>query len=178
MARNTKTDLKLNNMENIIAVILLDVTSFEQVIKFDGITIEFMCKNESEIDKSIKYMEKWVTNHKILPYLVEKSKDNNRKFIIQFPDLVPEYTEEEITKMYIANFKWLLDDTMNNKPDLTKQYIIDHTINFVKLAITTYYRSNVNQYKEKLEDYLTNTMYRQKLNMLFMTYVEEYFANR
>ena len=111
-------------------------------------------------------------------YLTENSKLDSGKFILQFPEMTPYYTEAEIKKLYKANFKWLLDDSLSNKPDLTKPYILEHTGNYVKLAITTYYRSNVNQYKEKLEDYLNDIEYRQRLNALFRDYLDEYWDKR
>ena len=86
--------------------------------------------------------------------------------------------ETERKKLYTDNFKWLLDDSIRNKPDLTKPFILDHTDNYVKLAITTYYRSNVNQYKEKLEDYLNDIEYRQRLNNLFRDYLDVYWNSK
>ena len=170
--------LKLNNMENIIADIKSKSKYFENILKYDGITIEFTCKDTIKRDNVENDIKTYCKLNKLNIYTIENNKDDRRKFILQFPDMVPSYTEEEIQKMYIANFKWLLDDTMRNKPDITKTFILDNTVKYVKLAVTTYYRSNVNQYKEKLDDYLTNTLYRQKLNMLFMTYLDEYWANR
>lgn len=180
MPRKTQT-VKLNNMENIIEDIKRKSKYFDDILKYDGITIEFTCKSNVKreiVESDIKTYCKLNKLNKLNVYTIEDNKEDTRKFILQFPDMVPTYTEDEVQKMYIANFKWLLDDTMRNKPDITKTFILDNTVKYVKLAVTTYYRSNVNQYKEKLDDYLTNTLYRQKLNMLFMTYLDEYWASR
>lgn len=177
MPRKTQT-VKLNNMENIIEDIKRKSKYFDDILKYDGITIEFTCKSNVKREIVESDIKTYCKLNKLNVYTIEDNKEDTRKFILQFPDMVPAYTEDEVQKMYIANFKWLLDDTMRNKPDITKTFILDNTVKYVKLAVTTYYRSNVNQYKEKLDDYLTNTLYRQKLNMLFMTYLDEYWASR
>ena len=180
MPRKTtkKQETKLNNMEKIIALISSKTKYFDEILKYDGITIEFTCKNKINRESVKKDIETLCKTYGLNIYTLENNKDDIRKFILQFPDMVPEYTADEIQKMYIANFKWLLDDTIRNKPDITKVFILDNTAKYVKLAVTTFYRSNINQYKEKLDDYLTNTEYRQKLNVLFMTYLDEYWAKR
>lgn len=178
--KSTKKEeiIDLRNMELIIKAIKSKSKSFKEIIKYDGITIEFACKAELDRAECECEIKNICGELNLKNYVIEDSKEFINKFILQFPDMVPVYTDDEIDNMYIANFKWLLDDSLRNKPDLTKQYIIDHTPNFVKLAVTTYYRSNVNQYKEKLEDYLNNTKYRQRLNMLFITYLDEYWSKR
>ena len=173
-----KSEIDLRNMELIIKAIKSKSKSFKEIIKYDGITAEFTCKDKLDREECKQEVEDICKELNLKNFVLENSKEFVVKFILQFPDMTPIYTEEEIDDMYIANFKWLLDDSLRNKPDLTKQYIIDHTPNFVKLAVTTYYRSNVNQYKEKLEDYLNNTKYRQRLNILFITYLDEYWSKR
>ena len=80
--------------------------------------------------------------------------------------------------MYIANFKWLLDDATRNKKDITKEFILINKDKFTRMAIKTYVRSNVNRYKEKEENYLNNIEYRNKLNLLFTDYLDEYWNKR
>ena len=136
-----------------------------------------MSDNKSR-DIGAKEVIEVVKELKLKNYLTENSKYDSGKFILQFPDMTPVYTETEKKKLYTDNFKWLLDDSIRNKPDLTKPFILDHTDNYVKLAITTYYRSNVNQYKEKLEDYLNDIEYRQRLNNLFRDYLDVYWNSK
>lgn len=177
--KSTKIQVKeLNNMENIISAIKSKSKYFDEILKYDGITIEFTCKDNVKRELVKKDIETFCKMNKLNIYTLENNKDDIRKFILQFPDMVPVYSEEEIQKMYMANFKWLLDDTLRNKPDITKTFILDNTVKYVKLAVTTFYRSNVNQYKSKLDDFLTDTTYRQKLNMLFMTYLDEYWYKK
>jgi hypothetical protein len=176
--KSSKKEIDLRNVELIITAIKEKTKSFKDIIKYDGITIEFSCNDDVDRTTAAQEVETICKELNLKQYVVENSGESETKFILQFPDMTPSYTEDEMNAMYIANFKWLLDDSLRNKPDLTKQYILDHTASYVKLAVTTYFRSNVNQYKEHLEDYLNNTTYRQKYNILFMTYLDEYWANR
>lgn len=178
MPRKVKTEsIDLKTMEAIVTELLkyLKSSEFSSVIKFDGITIEFTTTEFVSREKCEQLIATIYNNLNLKPMIIESRKDDSRKFIAQLPDFMPAYTEDEITKMYIANFKWLLDDATRNRPDLTKQYMADHTVGFVKQAIKTYCRSNINKYKESENDYLNNTIYRQKLNNLFLTYLDEYW---
>lgn len=179
MPRKKKEEVvELCNMEKIISAIKEKTENYKEILKFDGITIEFTCKDDYSIEDGEKEVKGIAKELKLKNYITERSKLDAGKFILQFPDMTPKYTEAEIKKLYKANFKWLLDDSLRNKPDLTKPFILEHTDNYVKLAVTTYYRSNVNQYKDKLEDYLNDMEYRQRLNALFRDYLDEYWERK
>lgn len=178
MPRRKAEDIEYNNMEKIIKALKLRLKDYKEILKYDGVTIEFTCKDNKSRDIGAKEVIEVVKELKLKNYLTENSKYDSGKFILQFPDMTPVYTETEKKKLYTDNFKWLLDDSIRNKPDLTKPFILDHTDNYVKLAITTYYRSNVNQYKEKLEDYLNDIEYRQRLNNLFRDYLDVYWNSK
>lgn len=178
MPRKSNKIKEFLNMEQIIKEIKTYTKNFSEIIKYDGITIEFTCKDNIDRQIAKKDITKFCESNKLIMYVLEDNPENVQKFILQFPDMTPEYSDDEIQQMYIANFKWLLDDTLHNRPDLTKQFILDNTTKYVKLAVTTYYRSNVNQYKKSLDSYLTDTKYRQELNLLFMTYLDEYWAKK
>lgn len=176
--KETTELIDLRNMELIVRAINDIAKNVDTIMKYDGITAEITSKEKVSREQCKKEITDICGELDLKQFILEDSKNFGNKFILQFPDMIPVYTQEEIDQLYIANFKWLLDDSLRNKPDLTKQFIIDHTPNFVKLAVTTYYRSNVNQYREKLEDYLNNTVYRQRLNILFITYLDEYWSKR
>lgn len=166
------------NVENIIKNIENNFKCFSSIVKYDGITIEFTLNDN--VDKKIakKQVDEVCKKIKIVSYSIENNKQNDQKFSLQFPELVPEYTEEQIKNMYIANFKWLLDDATRNKKDITKEFILINKDKFTRMAIKTYVRSNVNRYKEKEENYLNNIEYRNKLNLLFTDYLDEYWNKR
>ena len=179
--KSKEVEYRLNNIESIMEVICEKIKSDSTLVsirKYDGITIEFGSINEEGREHLINIVKNVVIELGLKNYVIEKRKDSLINFILQFPDMNPEYTEEEIETMYKSNFKWLLDDSLANKPDLTKKFIQDHTENYVKLAVTTFYRSNVNQYKVKLDDLLSDYKMRAKLNVLFLTYLDEYWEAR
>ena len=181
MARkSTKTSelLPNTNVENIIKNIEGSFKCFSSIAKYDGITIEFTLNGSVDIETSKKQVKDVCKKIKMVAYSIENNKQNDQKFSLQFPELVPEYTDEQIKNMYIANFKWLLDDATRNKKDITKEFILINKDKFTRMAIKTYVRSNTNRYKEKEEDYINNYEYRTKLNYIFTDYLDEYWNKR
>lgn len=166
------------NVENIIKNIENNFKCFSSIVKYDGITIEFTLNDNVDKEIAKKQVEEVCKKIKIVSYSIENNKQNDQKFSLQFPELVPEYTDEQIKNMYIANFKWLLDDATRNKKDITKEFILINKDKFTRMAIKTYVRSNVNRYKEKEENYLNNIEYRNKLNLLFTDYLDGYWNKR
>lgn len=166
------------NVENIIKNIENNFKCFSSIVKYDGITIEFTLNDNVDKEIAKKQVEEVCKKIKIVSYSIENNKQNDQKFSLQFPELVPEYTDEQIKNMYISNFKWLLDDATRNKKDITKEFILINKDKFTRMAIKTYVRSNVNRYKEKEENYLNNIEYRNKLNLLFTDYLDEYWNKR
>ena len=166
------------NVENIIKNIENNFNCFSSIVNYDGITIEFTLNDNVDKEIAKKQVDEVCKKIKIVSYSIENNKQNDQKFSLQFPELVPEYTEEQIKNMYIANFKWLLDDATRNKKDITKEFILINKDKFTRMAIKTYVRSNVNRYKEKEENYLNNIEYRNKLNLLFTDYLDEYWNKR
>ena len=55
--------------------------------------------------------------------------------------------------------------------------LVDKNI-FVKQAILYYYRSNTNQYKEKVENLLNNLEYRNKIDSLYLQFLNDYEIKR
>lgn len=172
---NIKETLPNVNIENIIKNIESNFNCFSSITKYDGITIEFTLKDNMDKEMAKKQVETICSNNKIVSYSIENNKQNSQKFSVQFPELVPEYTEDQIKNMYINNFKWLLDDAVRNKKDITKNFILYNKDKFTRMAIKTFVRSNVNRYKEKENDYLNNYEYRNNLNILFINYLDEYW---
>lgn len=168
----------MNNIEEIIKKIKPKFRCFSYIMKYDGITIEFEVKNINSIDKDIAKVEKVLKELNIIDFSIEKRKDMNNRFSVQFPNMIPKYNDEQINKMYKDTFLWLLDDSLRNKPDLTRQFIITNSDKYIKQAIKTYCRSNINRYKENENDYLQNYEYRQKLFPLFITCVDAALENK
>lgn len=166
----------LSNIDLIIKELNKKVEKVIRIRKIDGITVECSVKSGSKSDTGIKEINKICKELKLLPISTEKNKDKENIFALQFPELVPEYSETEIEDMYKLNFKWLLDNINSNDATITKHLIEENKEIFLKQSITMYYRSNVNQYKERLDDYLNNYDYRNKIEKLFNRYLDEYYS--
>lgn len=166
----------LSNIDLIIKELNKKVEKVIRIRKIDGITVECSVKSGSKSDTGIKEINKICKELKLLPISTEKNKDKENIFALQFPELVPEYSETEIEDMYKLNFKWLLDNINSNDTTITKHLIEENREIFLKQSITMYYRSNVNQYKERLDDYLNNYDYRNKIEKLFNRYLDEYYS--
>lgn len=166
----------LLNIDLIIKALDKKVEKIVRMRKLDGITIECSVKANTKVDTGIKEANKLCKELKLLPIATEPNQAVSNIFALQFPELVPQYTEEDIERMYKDNFKWLLDNIHSNDTTITKQLIEDNKELLLKHAITIYYRSNVNQYKESIDDYLNKYEYRNKIGKLFDRYIDEYFV--
>ena len=167
----------LVNVENIIDVIRPKVKKVRDLRKFDGITIECTKNDGVDIDKAIGEIVEVCNELKLIPIATEKRKDDPDLFIIQFTELIPKYTDEQVQKMYKDTFMFLFDNVkMKDPSSATKSKLIENIDSFVKHAIMIYCRSNINQYKENFDTYYNNKKYRAKINGIYLESVEEFVA--
>lgn len=167
----------LVNIESIIDAIRPLSKQVKSFRKFDGITME-CAKNETvTIDNAINEITALCTKLKVIPVATEKRKDDPNLFAVQFPELMPKYTDEQVEAMYKDTFMFLFNNVKMKDPEsATKSKLIENIDSFVKHAIMTYCRSNINQYKESFDTYYTNKKYRAKVNGIFLATVEEFVA--
>lgn len=171
-------NVRLDNIDMILKAISPKLKKVSSCVKFDGITIEFTTKEGIDYTDAIEEVKKVCKSLGLKNPDFEHNEEEIEKFILQFPDLVPYYTDKEIDKLYTDAFKWLLDDTFDNEPTVTKQDVLNNKDNYVRQAITIFYRFNVNKYRESLADYLNNKEYRDKWTKRFVEYLDEYLAKR
>lgn len=168
--------MKLINIEAIIKAIKPEIKKVIKLSKYDGITMECFVENSKDIDKGIKEMEQICTKLDLIPIATEISKNKDNVFIIQFPELNPAYTDNQIKKMYKLTFKWLLDNLL--KTDVNKKVTKDILLKFksivVKEAIQTFCRSNINLYKDNAINYLNNKNYKEKIDLIYLDFLETY----
>ena len=129
-----------------------------------------MGANRSRAIRSLFFLCKELKN---TPVAIELNEDRENVFIVQFPEMIPEYTDEQIEKMFTDTFKWLIDNFLTNSKNINftkEQFALEKNM-FVKHAIIIYYRSNVNQYKQKPEDYLNNLDFRNKIDNIYLNYI-------
>ena len=77
--------------------------------------------------------------------------------------------------MYVNNFEFLLNNIkMKDPKSITRTKLIENMDRLTKHAITIYCRSNINQYKETVDDYLDNPKYRTKINGWYLEFIDIY----
>ena len=170
--------VRLDNIDLIIKAISPKLKTFKEIIKYDGITIEFVVNKDDDVFVAMDKVGEVCKELGLRADDIEHNKQEIEKFILQFPDMTPKFTKAEIKKLYEYSFKLLLDDTFNNEPSVTKSDVINNKDNYVRQSITIYFRFNVNKYKERLEDYLNNNEYRQNITNMFLTYLDDYLVKR
>lgn len=143
--------------------------------KVDGITLECSLSSTKKAQDKIDEIKDLCREIKNTQVALEVNDDNPNTFLVQFPEMIPEYTDEQIEKMFNDTFQWLVGNFLsNNTTKFTKdQFALEKNM-FVKHAIIIYYRSNVNQYKEKPEDYLNNKEFRDKIDNIYLNYISSF----
>lgn len=167
--------MKTNNIENIIKLFKKQNTKIIKYSKYDGITVE--CFTPSDIDcKDDMTILANVLSSNNIQFSMERNGQNKNIFIVQFPELEPDYTQKQIEKMYKDIFKWLLDNVYENDTNnkVTKDLLLQYKDIYVKQAITMYYKSNYNQYKTSLNNLLNDNQYKIQVSNYFVLYLDEY----
>ena len=168
---------ELVNVESIIDAMRPLTKQVKNFRKFDGITIECTKNDTASIDSAINEIVAICNKLKLLPNATEKRKDDPNLFAVQFTELLPKYTEEQIEAMYNDTFMFLFNNVKMKDPEsATKTKLIENIDSFVKHAIMIYCRSNINQYKENFDTYYNNKKYRAKVNGYFLASVEEFIS--
>lgn len=171
-------NIRLDNIDLIIKTISPELSGFKEIIKYDGITIEFVVEDGIDVFNAMEEVKKICKKFGLRSDDLEHNKQEVEKFILQFPDMTPKFTKAEFKKLYEYSFKLLLDDTFNNEPTVTKADVVSNKNNYTRQAITIYYRFNVNKYKERLENYLNDEEYRKVIDDMFLKYLDEYLEKR
>lgn len=168
---------ELVNIENIIDALKPLTKQVKSFRKFDGITMECTKNEGTTVDKAINEMTALCTKLKLMPIATEVRKGDPDLFAVQFTELMPKYTNEQVVAMYKDTFMFLFNNIkMKDPASATKPMLIENMDSLVKHAIMIYCRSNINQYKENFDTYYTNTKYRAKINGIFLESVEEFIA--
>ena len=167
----------LINIESIIEAVLPMSKQVKDVRKFDGISMECTKLSTASLENAINEIKAICNKLKLLPVATEKRKDDAELFLVQFPELLPKYSDEEVAKMYTDTFIFLFNNIKMKDPSAaTKSKLIEGMESLVKHAIKTYCRSNINQYKESFEDYYNDKKYRTKINVIFLDSVDTFIT--
>lgn len=166
--------LEYRNIESIIKALEGQLKYVTYMRKLDGITIECTTTADKR-ENAMNEMQALSKKLGIVPVSVEIRRDNASLFAVQYPELKPLYTEDEMKKMYNDNFEFLFNNIkMKDPKSITKNILISNMDRLTKHAITTYCRSNINQYKGSINDYINNAKYRTKINGWYLEYIDVY----
>ena len=173
---NINDAIEYRNIESIIVALDGKSKYVTNLRKFDGITIECTTTSDKR-ENAMNEMQALSKKLGLMPVSVEARKDSADLFGLQYPDLKPLYTEAEVKRMYYDNFEFLFNNIkMKDPKSITRNILISNIDRLTKHAITTYCRSNINQYKESIDDYINNTKYRAKINGWYLEYIDIYLA--
>lgn len=165
------------NVEMIIDTLQIKSTQVNKFRKFDGITIECEIMEPVNIQNAINEVKAICTEIKAIPFSVEIRKDTVNMFAVQFPELMPHYSNEIITSMYKDDFTFLLNNIKMKDPSLiNKPYLIEQMDSIVKHAMKIVCRSTINQYKDSFDNYYNNVKYRARINGIYLEFLEEYLS--
>lgn len=168
-----------NNIEGIINKLRESAKLTIKFKKFNGISFEGRLPIDGDRVRAIEEIEELLSDLSLVPYQIDESKEVSNAYLVQFPELDIIYSNEEKINMYKYIFKFLLDNINENRKELTpKSYILDYMNLYIKQTIQAFYRSNVNPYKIKEEDLLNDEKFRQHLEALFISFVDEYLKDR
>lgn len=165
----------LTTVEDIAKALKKKAKYITTIEKVDGITLECSLSSSKKAQDKIEEVKEICREIINTQIATEVNDENENVFLIQFPEMIPEYTDEQIEKMFNDTFQWLVGNFLsNNTTKFTKdQFTLEKNM-FVKHAIIIYYRSNVNQYKQKPEDYLNNKEFRDKIDNIYLNYISSF----
>lgn len=166
----------LTNIESIIKEIDGEIKCIKSMEKMDGITMECSVSQKNKYNDATTKITELLTELDLQPINIHKNTEDDKKFAVEFPDMNVIYTEEENEKFYKDSFTWLFDLAIKKSGaiKITKELLMAGKDSFEKQAIHIYFRSNVNPYKEKIEDYLNDVKYRKNLDNIFYPFTEDY----
>lgn len=168
-----------NNIEGIIDKLKESAKLTIKFKKFNGISFEGKLPIDGNREEAIKEMENLLSKFELKPYQIGENKEVSNAYMVQFPELDVIYSNEEKIKIYKLLFKFSLDNINENRKEVTpKHYILDYINLYVKMAIQGFYRSCINPYKINEDDLLNDLEYRNHLETLFISYVDEYLNEK
>ena len=168
------------NSREVIKLLKQEKTNILVYKAIDGITIECYLPETEKFDlkKQTKAIKTTLEKLNLPSALVEAHKEKQNVFIIQFPEMKPEYTQEETDTVILNNLTALLDNLKDNititKSVINKQLIEKSKGLFVREAINMYYKGYTNQYKENIDDYTSNKEFMDHCMDLFDKWISNY----
>lgn len=151
----------------------------KSVRKYSGISIGCSYDKRANKDNVIKEIKKICKSMKLPSNSVSTSVLDEYELILEFPDFIPEYIEEQQVAMYESNVIWLLDNAFKNdlQHKLTKDILVNGAKVYAKHIGTMYYRSNINKYKISFEEFYTAEL-EARLCEIYLKVLDEYLKKK
>ena len=169
----------LTTIESIIEFITSS-TSIKKISKIDGITMECDIPSRKTYDKcveEIKALRDTINlpdNQKQMSFELS---DDKKQFALQFPELQPFYTQDQVRLMYTNIFRLLIEEALKRAEiqhiTITREILESGKEVYTTRGINFYYRSNCNRYKTTLESLSQDVLYRHKVSDIFYEVARE-----
>lgn len=168
--------MNIENVDMFLKTLKKKSRIFNNTEKCDGITLYFEAPEKANIKPYYKKISDIIKDITKESFSIEEVPNRNNCLFIQFPNLEPKYSDDVIEKLYIEQFKILISDIirLSDKKIFDKTKLINDRNIFVKSAITCYYRSNVNQYKHDINEFLQDNAYRSHIEELYIETVNSF----
>ena len=165
----------LRNIDLILKAFKKECKTIIKVQKYDAISMECSMTVNSDINDGITEAKEIIKSLNLKNISIEENKDKNNVFLIQFPELIPEFTTKEIEALYDSTYERLYNDLLSNDINhkVTKDLIIKNKGVFIKQAIISFYNSNVNKYQRSLDNMLKDKDIWEKAETLFLTFINK-----
>lgn len=156
------------NVNSIMDKLRNKTTNVKTFKVFDGITIQCVMNEqttEEQLKTEMKNIQSICKTLKLPSSVTDKNKFCDYIFLLQFPDLEPTYTDEELERMYKTNLIWMLDTSFHN--DINNIMSVNTFKNNVEMLVTDllrqHYESCVNKYKHTLKEIIQDKEQREKI---------------
>lgn len=163
------------NIESMLEDFKTKTKLIKEVRKYSGISIGCIYDKRASKDNVIKEIKQICNYFKLPSSSISTSILDANEMIVEFPDFIPEYTDEQIYKMYESNVIWLLDNAFKNDVQhlLTKSVLIEGAKIYAQHMGKMYYRSNINKYKLSFEDFYTKDL-EKDLCEIYLKVLDDY----
>lgn len=174
MPRKKKEEL--TNIDLIAKRVKKEIDSIKELVKLDGITLEITLKPKCDTATVYDKIRKFCEDFNLNPISLEENKNKEKTFALQFPEFTNNFTDEEKEKLYLTNFKFLIDSLIRNDYNhkVTTNVLRKSRDIVIEQCFSIYFRSYANQYKEKIEDLINNQELKYKMQNLYTEFINEY----
>lgn len=175
-----KKEEELTNIDLIAKRFKKELDAIKEIVKLDGITLEVEVKPKSDMSVVFDKIRALCSDLKLNPISIEENKEKEKTFALQFPEYENKFSEEELEKLYISYFRFLLDSLMKNDHDhKVTALVIRKTRDIaIEQCISIYFRSYANQYKQKIEDLYQDQELKHRMQELYAKFAEEYIIEK